>query len=187
MKPAVPTKYGHTKYGHTHSGMWLSRMRIIHSEETDMKSIRLESISMEAASDICRHAIAHARAQGMLPIAVAVLDPRGTLRAFLAEDGTSLLRFDIAFAKAWGALGMGYGGRALAQRGAATPLFYNALHAMTDGKVITAPGSVLVRNASGDVIGSVGISGETSENDERCAVAGIEQAGLVPDTGAAPA
>lgn len=150
-----------------------------------MKTISLENISLDAAAEIAKLSIAHARAQNMAPIAVAVLDVRGTLKAFLAEDGTSLLRFDIAFGKAWGALGMGYGGRMLQQRSANTPLFYNALHAMTDGKVVTVPGSVMIRNAAGEVVGVVGISGETSENDERCAVAGIEAAGLVADTGAA--
>lgn len=150
-----------------------------------MKTVSLESISLESAVQIARLSLAHARAQEMAPLAVAVLDLRGTLKAFLAEDGTSLLRFEIAFAKAWGALGMGYGGRMLQQRSANTPLFYNALQAMSDGKVVTVPGSVLVRNAAGALLGAVGISGESSDNDERCAVAGIEAAGLVPDTGAA--
>jgi uncharacterized protein GlcG (DUF336 family) len=153
-------------------------------KKLNVKTISLESISLEAASDIARNSLAHARSKNMAPIAVAVLDVRGTLKAFLAEDGTTLLRFDIAFGKAWGALGMGYGGRALLQRSANTPLFYNALQSMTKGKMVTVPGSVLIRNDRGDVVGSVGISGESSENDERCAVAGIKESGLEPDSGA---
>ena len=149
-----------------------------------MKTISLETLSLDAAAEIAQRALSHGRDAGMAPLAVAVLDVRGALKAFLADDGTSLLRFDIAFGKAWGALGMGFGGRALQQRSANTPLFYNALHAMTDGKVVTVPGSVLVRNAQGELLGAVGISGDTSENDERCAVAGIEAVGLQADTGA---
>ena len=145
----------------------------------------LENITLDTAANIARQAIAHARAHDMAPIAVAVLDVRGTLKAFLAEDGTSLLRFDIAFAKAWGALGMGYGGRSLQQRGANTPLFYSALQAMSEGKVVTVPGSVLIRGPGGGIAGCVGISGESSQNDEYCAVAGIEAVGMVADPGAA--
>lgn len=149
-----------------------------------MKTIRLETLALDTAAEIARHALEHGRANGMAPLAIAVLDIRGTLKAFLADDGTSLLRFDIAMGKAWGALGMGFGGRALQQRSANTPLFYSALHAMTDGKVVTVPGSVLVRTATGELLGAVGISGDSSENDERCAVAGIQAAGLLADTGA---
>lgn len=150
-----------------------------------MKTLTLETLSLESATQIATASLAHARAHDMAPIAVAVLDPRGALKAFLAEDGTSLLRYDIAFAKAWGALGMGYGGRTLQQRSASAPLFYNALQAMSDGKVVTVPGSVLVRSSTGALLGAVGISGESSDNDERCAVAGIEVTGLVADAGAA--
>lgn len=148
-----------------------------------MKTISLETISLEAASDVAKQSLAYARSQGMAPMAVAVLDVRGALKAFMAEDGTTLLRFDIAFGKAWGALSMGHGGRSLVKRSTNTPLFFNALQSMTDGKMVPVPGSVLIRNSSGDVVGAVGISGESSENDERCAVVGVEKAGLIPDTG----
>lgn len=147
-----------------------------------MKTISLESISLEAAAEIARHALAHARSQNMAPVAVAVLDLRGTLKAFLAEDGTSLLRFNIAFGKAWGSLGMGFGGRKLTERNAKTPEFINALQAMTEGKMVPVPGGILIRNAQGAVVGAVGISGETSENDELCAVHGVQAVGLVADT-----
>lgn len=147
-----------------------------------MKTISLESVSIEAAAEIVRHALAHARSQKMAPVAVAVLDLRGTLKAYLAEDGTSLLRFNIAFGKAWGSLGMGFGGRKLTERNAKTPEFINALQAMTEGKMVPVPGGILIRNAEGAVVGAVGISGETSENDELCAVHGVQAAGLVADT-----
>lgn len=148
-----------------------------------MKTIGLESISLEAAQDIAQQSLAYARNQGMAPIAVAVLDVRGALKAFLAEDGTTLLRFDIAFGKAWGALSMGHGGRSLVKRSTNTPLFFNALQSMADGKMVPVPGSVLIRNTGGEIVGAVGISGESSENDERCAVFGVQEVGLTPDTG----
>lgn len=146
-----------------------------------MKTISLETISLECAADIARHALAHARSHGMAPLAVAVLDVRGTLKAYLAEDGTSLLRFDIAFGKAWGSLGMGFGSRKLAERNTRTPQFINALQAMSEGKAVPVPGGVLVRNGQGAVVGAVGISGETSDNDELCAVQGVQACGLVAD------
>lgn len=147
-----------------------------------MKTISLESISLEAASEIARHSLSHARSQNMAPVAVAVLDPRGTLKAFLAEDGTSLMRFNIAFGKAWGSLGMGFGGRQMTERNARIPGFISALQAMTEGKIVPVPGGALIRNERGDVVGAVGISGETSDNDELCAVHGIQAAGLAADT-----
>jgi len=147
-----------------------------------MKTISLETISLEAAAQIARQALAHARGQAMTPIAVAVLDLRGTLKAYLAEDGTSLLRFDIAFGKAWGSLGMGFGSRKLTERNARIPQFTNALQAMTGGKMVPVPGGVLIRNEQGALLGAVGISGETSDNDELCAVHGIQATGFVADT-----
>jgi uncharacterized protein GlcG (DUF336 family) len=146
-----------------------------------LKTITLESISMETAAEIARHAVAHARAQNMTPIAVSVLDVRGTLKAYLAEDGTGLLRFDISFAKAWGSLGMGFGSRKLADRTAKNPPFTNALQALSEGKAVPAPGGILIRNAAGAVVGAVGISGEASDNDELCALHGVQAVGLVGD------
>jgi len=146
-----------------------------------MKTVSLDSISLECAAAIARHALAHARSQNMEPLVVAVLDVRGTLKAYLAEDGTSLLRFDIAFGKAWGSLGMGFGSRKLAERSERAPQFINALQAMSDGKAVPVPGGVLIRNERGAVVGAVGISGETSDNDEICAVHGVQACGLKAD------
>jgi uncharacterized protein GlcG (DUF336 family) len=146
-------------------------------------TIPTETITLEAALEIARTTLAHGRAQNMKPLAVAVLDPRGALKAYLADDGTSLLRLDIAFGKAWGTLGMGFGGRELSRRTAKAPSFVNALVAASDGRIVPAQGGLLIRNAAGQVVGAVGVTGDTSENDEACAVAGIEKVGLVPDTG----
>lgn len=150
-------------------------------DQKSMKTISLETISLDCAAEIARHALAHARSHIMEPLAVAVLDVRGTLKAYLAEDGTSLLRFDIAFGKAWGSLGMGFGSRKLSERNTRTPQFINALQAMSDGKAVPVPGGVLIRNGQGAVLGAVGVSGESSDNDELCATHAVLACGLVPD------
>lgn len=143
----------------------------------------MESVSLEAASIIIDQALAKGRAMDFKPLAVAVLDPRGCLKAYKAEDGASLMRFDIAFGKAWGALGMGFGGRELERRGDAYGIFFNSLQVMSEGKIVPAAGGVLIRNDAGQVVGAVGVSGDGSENDELCAIQGIAAAGLKPDTG----
>ena len=146
-------------------------------------TIRLDSVSLEAASLIVDRALAKGRAMNFKPLAVAVLDPRGCLKAYKAEDGSSLLRFDIAFGKAWGVLGMGFGGRELERRGDAHGIFFNSLQVMSEGKVVPAPGGVLIRNQAGQVVGAVDVSGDSSDKDEICAIEGITADGLVPDTG----
>lgn len=143
----------------------------------------MESVSLEAASIIIDQALAKGRAMNLKALAVAVLDPRGCLKAYKAEDGTSLMRFDIAFGKAWGALGMGFGNREIERRSADAGLFFNSLQAMSAGKIVPVPGGVLIRNGAGLVVGAVGVSGDASEKDEICAVQGIAAAGLKPDTG----
>lgn len=146
-------------------------------------TVGMESVSLEAASIIVDQALAKGRDMKFRHLAVAVLDPRGCLKAYKAEDGTSLMRFEIAFGKAWGALGMGFGTRELERRGDSAGLFFNSLQAMAGGKIVPAPGGVLIRNNAGQVVGAVGISGDNSDNDELCAIQGIAAAGLKPDTG----
>jgi len=146
-------------------------------------TVSMESISLEAASIIVDRALAKGRAMSFKPLAVAVLDPRGCLKAYKAEDGSSLLRFDIAFGKAWGALGMGFGGRELERRGDAHGIFFNSLQVMSEGKIVPAQGGVLIRNQAGQVVGAVGVTGDSSDKDELCAIEGITADDLVPDTG----
>jgi len=102
--------------------------------------------------------------------------------AFKREDRSGILRPDIAHGKAWCALGMGFGSRELAERATKAPMFITALAAVSQGRMV--PGGVLIRNADGDILGAVGISGDTSDKDETCAVAGIKAAGLTAQTGA---
>ncbi|MBE0622962.1 MAG: heme-binding protein [Burkholderiales bacterium] len=143
----------------------------------------MDSILLEQANVIADQALQKARELKFAPMTVAVLDAGGQLKVLKREDNASLLRPEIALGKAWGVLGMGFGGRELARRAEQMPIFFTALNAMSDGRMVPLPGGVLIRNREGRVIGSVGISGDTSDNDEICAVHGVQAAGLSPDTG----
>ena len=142
-------------------------------------------LPLDKALSIAQATLAEGHAKGFAPLTVAVLDAGGHLIALLRADGASLLRPEIAAGKAWGALAMGFGGRELAQRAAKMPAFFNALSDLAGGRMLPVPGGVLVRDGGGALIGAVGVSGDTSDNDEVCAVAAVRAAGLVADTGAA--
>jgi uncharacterized protein GlcG (DUF336 family) len=144
----------------------------------------MTDLTQSAAQSIVAAALAHARDKKLLPLAVSVLDARGALKAFLAEDGTSLKRGEIAIGKAHGALALGMGSRALMKRAADQPTFIAAMSHIVGGSLVPVPGGVLIRDAEGRVIGGVGISGDTSDNDEAAALAGIAAAGLKADPGA---
>jgi uncharacterized protein GlcG (DUF336 family) len=142
------------------------------------------SVTLAQASTVVDVALKKARDSNLAPLTVAVLDSGGHLVAFKREDKSGILRFDIAFGKAWGALGMGFGSRTLASRAAKTPQFFTMLAAASGGRMVTNPGGVLIKDASGTIVGACGVSGDTSDKDEMCAVAGIEAAGLKADPGA---
>ncbi len=150
------------------------------------KNKSVTELSLEQAKTIARQALAHGRRMELAPLTVAVLDAGGHLKCFVREDGSGILRGDIATAKAWGALGMGFGSRALHQRAMSSEksrVFFAAMGNVSGGRLVPAPGGVLIRDAAGNVIGATGISGDTSENDEACASAGINAAGLIADPG----
>jgi uncharacterized protein GlcG (DUF336 family) len=135
------------------------------------------------AQTILGEALAFARARSLKPLAVAVLDARGALRTMAAEDGTSLHRADVAIGKAYGAVALGVSSRALMERAEKQAYFVAAMSHVTGGRMVPVPGGVLVRDQDGQLLGAVGISGDTSDNDEAACCAGIAAAGLVPDTG----
>lgn len=141
-------------------------------------------LKLDAADKIVTTAIAKARELNLQPVAVVVLDARGALKAARVEDGTSLKRAEIAIGKAHGALSLGMGSRAIHKRVEQQPYFIAAVSHVVGGSLIPVPGGVLIRDQAGAVIGAVGISGDTSDNDETAAVAGIAAAGLQADTGA---
>src|SRR5258706_14318279 len=134
-------------------------------------------VTLAQASTIVDAALKKGRETNCAPLTVAVLDAGGHLVAFKREDKSGLLRFDIAFGKAWGALGMGFGSRTLAARAAKTPQFFTMLAAASGGCMVTNPGGVLIRSATGDIVGAVGISGDTSDRDGGCADGGLQAAG----------
>lgn len=139
-------------------------------------------LTLAHAQTIIDAALAAARHAGMKPLSIAVLDARGAVRAVATEDGASLKRYEIAHAKAQGALAMGMGSRALMTRAEAQGFFMASISHVV-GPIVPVPGGVLIRDAHKNVIGAVGISGDTSDNDELAAKAGIEKTGLVPDAG----
>jgi uncharacterized protein GlcG (DUF336 family) len=142
-------------------------------------------LSLAQASTIVDAALAAGRAADFEPLTVAVLDAGGHPLALKREDGSGILRPEIAIGKAWGALGMGVSSRTLGRRLAERTAFQNALAAASDGRFVAVPGGVLVRGAGGEVIGAVGISGDTSDKDEYAAIMGVRAAGLEPDPPAA--
>lgn len=143
----------------------------------------MPALTLDHARMILDTALATGRDKGFKPLAVAVLDARGALKAFAAQDGTSLRRGEIARGKADGALALGVGSRALAKMAAERPAFVAAATHAVGGSLVPVPGGVLVMSG-GEVVGAVGVSGDLSDNDEVCAVAGIEAAGLTAETGA---
>jgi uncharacterized protein GlcG (DUF336 family) len=142
------------------------------------------SVTLAQASTIVDVALKKGRDTNCAPLTVAVLDAGGHLVAFKREDKSGILRYDIASGKAWGALGMGFGSRELADRAGKNPLFFGVLATVSQGRLIPVPGGVLIKDADGAVLGAVGISGDTSDKDETCAIAGIEAAGLNAVVGA---
>ncbi len=145
----------------------------------------MSGLTLAQASTIIDVALKRGRELNLAPLTVVVLDAGGHPVALKREDRSGIMRVDIATGKAWGGLGMGFGSRELFDRSSKQPMFITALAAVSQGRMVPAPGGVLIRGGGGDVVGAVGISGDTSDNDEVCAVAGIEAAGLTPQTGAA--
>ena len=142
----------------------------------------MKTLTLSAADRIADKALEKGRELNLHPLTVVVLDAGGQIKVVKRDDGSSLLRFEIATGKAWGTLGMGFGGREIARRAVKQAGFYSALSDMSGGRMVPVPGGVLIKS-DGEIIGAVGISGDTSDNDETCAVYGIRSADLTPDTG----
>ena len=138
------------------------------------------SISLQTAKSITEGVRAAGREHDLKPLTVVVLDAGGHVVSVEREDGSSNNRFEIAFGKAYGALALGMGSRSLMARAEQQPYFIASAGAAIDGKLIPVPGGVLVRNADGAIIGCVGVSGDSSDNDERAAITGITSVSLTP-------
>lgn len=138
----------------------------------------MTQLTLAQASTIITAALAKSREQGYKPMGIAVLDAAGHLKAFASEDGASMFRFDIARAKAWGAVGMGISSRKLGERAKENPNFFVSLAATADGKFLPQTGAVVIRDREGKLLGAVGASGGTGDEDELICMAGVEAAGL---------
>ncbi len=139
-------------------------------------------LTLETARTIVAAARAHARSAELKPLTVVVLDAGGHVIAAEREDGASNRRFEIAFGKAHGAISLGLGSRALMARAEQQPFFIASVTSAIGGALVPVPGGVLVRDATGALLGAVGITGDSSDNDEAAAVAAIKEAGLTPQT-----
>jgi uncharacterized protein GlcG (DUF336 family) len=141
------------------------------------------TVTLAEAERIADGTLAAGRDKGAQPLTVVVLDAGGHIVVVKRADASGILRVEIAFGKAWGALGMGLPSRTLFARAADNPNFFTALAAASGGRVVPNPGGVLLRGAGGRIIGAVGVSGDTGDMDEDCAMEGITQAGLTGDCG----
>lgn len=142
----------------------------------------MTDLTLSLAQDLAERCLERAQELDLKPLTVAILDAAGQLKVLLRQDGTSLLRPDIAQGKARGAIGMGLGSRALYERAQEQPYFIQAMNSLAGGSLVPVPGGVLIRK-DGVIIGAVGITGDSSDNDEACAVHAIEAVGLTADPG----
>ncbi len=142
-----------------------------------------EPITLAQAERIIEVTLAKAAELGLKPLTVAVLDAGGHLKALARQDGASTLRPEMAQGKAHGAIALGIGSRAIFERAQQQAFFVQAVNALAGGSLVPVPGGVLVRDGGGAILGAVGVTGDTSDNDEICAVAGIEAAGFTADPG----
>jgi len=145
----------------------------------------MSALTLKVALNLTAQALGAGRQINAAPLTVAVLDSGGHLLALQREDGASLLRPSIAIGKAWGAVALGKGSRLLALDAQQRPAVFAALNGMGQSDVVPAPGGVLIRDYAGHVIGAIGISGDTSDIDEQCAISAIETLGLRADAGVA--
>jgi len=143
----------------------------------------MADLSLDVARKILDVALAKGVEKKLKPLVITILDARGCVKITAAQDGTSLLRGEIAHGKAYGALSLGMGSRAIFQRAQEQAYFVDAVNTLAQGRLVPVPGGVLIQDGSGNLLGAVGVSGDTSDNDEICAVAGIEAAGLKANAG----
>jgi uncharacterized protein GlcG (DUF336 family) len=141
----------------------------------------MRAISLEQANTIIEGAFARAKELGLKPLSIIVLDAGGRVKAFQKQDGSALLRFEIAYGKAFASLGMGRSSKLVLQKYREKPKFMENLEALSDGPIFLEGGAQLILDEFGEVVGSVGITGDSNEMDDECAFAGIRAAGFHVD------
>jgi len=144
----------------------------------------MPDMNLDTAQTIVTAALKAGREKNFLPLAVCVYDARGSLKALLADDGASLRRSEIAMGKAYGAIALGVSSRTLGKMAVDRPHFIASVSHVIGGPLTPTAGGVLIRNESGELLGAIGVSGDVADNDEIAALAGVEAAGLVAETGA---
>ena len=144
----------------------------------------MAQLTLKQANTIIEKGFAKAREMKVKPLGIVVLDAAGHIVSAQREDGASMFRLDVAQGKAWAAVAMGASSRALARRAKDNPNFFITLAATAQGKFLPQTGGVLIRDASGKILGAAGASGGTGEEDEAACAYGIEKAGLTPDAAA---
>lgn len=140
-------------------------------------------LTLDVARSIIQEARRKAREMGLKPLCISVIDAAGAVKALEREDGSSRLRPEIATGKAAGAVALGLGSRAIYRRAQEQPYLTTSLNTLAGGSLIPVPGGVLMRDETGELVGAVGITGDTSDNDEACAIAAIESVGFTADPG----
>jgi len=138
----------------------------------------MSTLTLEQAQQIIDAARKQSKQSGYAPMGIAVLDASGHLKAFAREDGASMFRFEVAQAKAWGAVGMGVSSRTLLERAKGNPNFFVSLAATANGRFLPQTGAVLIKTAAGEIVGAVGASGGTGDEDEAICIAGVQAAGF---------
>jgi uncharacterized protein GlcG (DUF336 family) len=141
------------------------------------------TLTLAQSRQIVAAALDKGASMGLKPLTIAVLDAGGAIVALERSDGASRMRPDIAKGKANGAIALGLGSRAIFNRAQEQPYFVQSMNALAEGALVPVPGGVLIRDTGGGIVGAVGITGDSSDNDEICAIAGIEAAGLTADPG----
>ena len=141
----------------------------------------MRAISLEQSNTIIQASLARAKELDLKPLSVIVLDAGGRVKAFQKQDGSALLRFEIAYGKAFAALGLGRSSKLVLQKQRDKPVFMEYLQNLSDGPIFLEGGAQLILDEHGEVVGAIGITGDVNEMDDECAMVGIRAAGFHVD------
>ncbi len=166
------------RVNHSGGGFTPSQQPMRPNRQAQHRWSKIMSLTLETAQTIAAATLAAGAEKNLKPLTVAVLDAGGHLKVLLRQDGTSTLRPEIALGKARGAVHLGIGSRAIFNRAQEQPYFVQSVNALADGALVPVPGGVLILGEGGAILGAVGVTGDTSDNDEACAVTAIEAVGL---------
>jgi len=141
----------------------------------------MSEVTLSQSDNIINAILTRARELDCRPISVVVTDPGAHVKAFRKEDGSAMMRFEMALGKAYAALALGRSSSLVRVRTEERPLFMNYLINASGGRIFPEGGGMLIRDARGELIGAVGVTGDTQERDEELAAHGIRAAGLKTD------